>query len=182
LAKSLPELAIPVIRKKLPKAKIILFSDDIHHLRQRQIEDSGCSANCWESLKRREMEIYPQSDLVLAISRQDQETFQKMIGHQSSTVVDIFPFTEEANITELVVPKFGQRSGGLLYLGSKHEANVMTVKYILNEIFPEARKLVPGLTLTLVGASKWRRLARKIPGVRAYGKVGRFRMIRSQVK
>ena len=163
-----------MIRALSPTTKIVALSDDIHYLRNRQVSnntEADCRQGCWKDIKKRESRIFRDSDLVLAISDQDQRTMQKMVHKRDNTAFDVFPFTEDVDFDSIVVPPFSERRRDLLYIGSKHEANEMAVKFILTEIFPSLRQRMPHVTLTLVGADIWPTIAKGIPGVQAFGKV-----------
>jgi hypothetical protein len=163
-------MIIPVVRDYDPDLKIIALTDDLHHIRMK-LTDKKCDFSCVDKLKQRETRIYEDSDLVLAITRQDKNVIKKLLPKDADTILDVVPYTIDFQSHESDIPSFSNRTNSIIYVGSKHEANVLAVKFILTKIFPRVRDQIPDARLVLVGAKQWQSMARGIAGVEAYAKV-----------
>lgn len=82
------EQLIQPIRQQCPQTKIVILSDDVHHERQRLLQEMKSkfklstefdSKISFDELKRRELSILDSADIVLTITTEDRYYFPPSI-------------------------------------------------------------------------------------------------------
>lgn len=138
--------------KKISEAKIVVRTHNVEHKIWEQL-----SLNCknpikkWylkrlsEDLKKFEMQVLKDVDLVATISRQDADEFQKL---GLKTPIEIIPVAMEQHEN-----LFNYSKRTIFFLGSMNWLpNIEAVNWLTKEILPAVRKKIPNLELHLAGS------------------------------
>jgi len=155
----IPYLVGPWFHEHSPTAKVVLMSDDVHHVRCLGL---GSACNITEYIKATEMELYSTADLTLAITETDANAFRELApsGNIATLPMAVAPYSM-LKVTE------GRKSLGparvvqsseasthlrLLFIGSFHDANKLSVAFLVNEVLPVLHeKFELEVHLTLAG-------------------------------
>jgi glycosyltransferase involved in cell wall biosynthesis len=97
--------------------------------------------------RRRELEVYRKADAVIVVTEDDKETLLNVVPNSRVAVV---PTIHEVSDQ---VPGFSDRTpNSLLFVGGfEHSPNVDAVLFFYRDILPLIRRLVPDITVTIVG-------------------------------
>jgi len=181
---TLPARYLRLLRTRLPHAKLVIISDDVHHQRlMLAAEDEGRPPGKDVS-KTREEELrwYFHADHVLTISHADKATIlasltrvRAMKGEHFSTLRHVyadgplFPLDQRA--------PFADRHG-LLFVGNlNNPTNLFGLRWFILSVWPIVRALDPTATLRVLGdleggatvSSGLPQLLKTAPGVEAMG-------------
>lgn len=157
-----------LLKRFAPQAPIIYDTVDIHHMRlERELARTTEPRKCREIqgqitlFKTLELEYGRRSDAIWAITPADQTNLLRLLPGKQ---VDIVSAAHEANPSQRT---YAEREG-LMYIGSfHHPPNIASMEFYINEINPHLQRLVPGLTLSVIGQAvpEWlKRLARDKAG------------------
>jgi len=145
------ELYTPLIRKWLPKARIIVDSVDLHFRRgqMRQIlhPDKESDSEVHKQ-KERELHVYRQADALIAATEEEAEMLRKEVPDVSAVYVVPTMYDILQN-----PPAFEQRHD-LLFVGNfAHSPNSDALVYFCGEIFPKIQEHLQQVRLYIVGAN-----------------------------
>ena len=140
---------IPRIRMLQPKCRVIVDTVDIHY--RRAYSKYGVTKNpkdlaIAEKTKREETDLYRQADVIVAVTDEDAEVLSRDCP---GLTVRILPTIHDPS------PAFEENGNrNLLFVGGfNHDPNVDAVLYFCERIFPEVRRSVPEVRLTVVGSN-----------------------------
>lgn len=164
----LAEALIPLLRRVAPRARLILDTVDLHHLReQREAERHGDArlARLAAVTRRRELATIAAADVTWVVSPVEQALLVRAVPQ---AVVQVVPNLHDP-VEDVPGPE-GRR--GLLFVGgAAHPPNVDAVRWLLDAILPEIRRALPDVELHLVGEGFERLVTTPPPGVRVHGHV-----------
>jgi GT2 family glycosyltransferase len=143
------EAYLPVVRQHSPASLIAVDSHDLHFLREMRAAQVKKDQKLWQNsikTKEKELSIYRQADLVLAVSEPDRQVLQKECP---GLPVMIIP-----NVHDLRPPGTGfDERRDLLFVGNmKLLPNQDAVQYMFSEILPIILKHLPGVKFYAVGS------------------------------
>jgi len=138
------------IRSHNPSTRIVFDTGDIHHIRMKRQEllDGTFQAHVSPSEKMKEIEemLCRETDLTIAICKNDVETLRGMGARQVEIVSGIY-----SNKTGHPDLGFEGRRG-LLFIGSyQHTPNVDGMLWFLDQVWPWILREAPDMRLTLLG-------------------------------
>ena len=145
----LAEYWIPLARAWLPKAKLILDTVDLHHLRESREAESRRNRrlrSLAESTRRRELAAISASDETWVVSPTEREYLQ---SSGCDRPIRLVPNLHEP-CAEL--PCFDNRNGLLFVGGAGHPPNADAVRWLLRDILPRIHAERPDIQLHLAGA------------------------------
>ncbi len=142
------EQYLPEIRRYSPGTTVVVDTVDVHFLREtRQAELAGDAAALERAARTRERElrIYAQADRVVTVTEADATVLREAGLTVPTTVIpNIHPPVEET-------PGWEARKG-LVFVGNfNHTPNIDAALWLVRDILPKVRALVPGTRLTIVG-------------------------------
>lgn len=145
----LAEYWSPLVRAWLPKAKLILDTVDLHHLResrQGEVTRSRWLQSLAASTRRRELAAIAASDETWVVSPAEQE-YLRASGC-------VRPIRLVPNLHEpcAELPFFDKRNGLLFVGGAGHPPNTDAVRWLLHDILPLVHAERPDIRLHLAGA------------------------------
>lgn len=145
----LAEYWMPFIAAHLPRAKRILDTVDLHHLRESR--EAALRGNrrlqaLAASTRRRELSAIAASDEAWVVSPEEVRLLQSL-GCQRP--IRLVPNLHEPGAE---LPRFDGRSGLLFVGGAGHPPNVDAVRWLLQEILPGVHAARPDIQVHLVGA------------------------------
>jgi len=130
---------------------MVVDSVDVHFVRESR--EARYAKRRWVAglksamTKRRELKVYEQADLILAVTDSDREQILRNLPHARVVVIP--------NIHEVrdVVPGFEERRrNSVLFVGGfAHRPNVDAVLFFCHEILPLVRNALPDVQVTIVG-------------------------------
>ncbi|HWP85662.1 MAG TPA: glycosyltransferase, partial [Terriglobia bacterium] len=136
------------IRRCSPQTLVAVLTDDFHGLRERRAAQlSGLLSDEERAAdyQQRELEIYRQADLILAISPEDR---RKMLAEVPELEIELLPMA--ADIAP-AGPGFEDRAG-LFFAGNfDNAANQEGMQWFLEQVWPRVRKELPGAALHVAG-------------------------------
>lgn len=160
---------IPVIAKKLPNAKRVFYTVDLHYLRsKRQAELTKDPRIAGEAQKTKDSELalMRQSDLTILLSEVEKDIIAAELPEARTAIV---PLIRD-------IP--GRRSGfqarsNVVFIGSfNHPPNVDAVEWLVKEIWPLVRQRKVNARLRICGSNMpdaVRRLCTQEPDIEAVG-------------
>ena len=154
VAPSIPEAVLPYLRQHVPRACVVVLSDDIHALRNiesrlcpSEANDPGCGARLLE----RELAVYAAADVVAVVSPEDARLLAAL-GVRLARSPVVLPYVTDERWLGLLAPPFAARSEPrLLFVGSTHTMNRRALDWFLDEVFPRVLVHYPGAVLHVVG-------------------------------
>jgi GT2 family glycosyltransferase/glycosyltransferase involved in cell wall biosynthesis len=145
---SVPEQYLDQIRRWSPHTRVAVLSDDQHGLRERRLAELS---GLWTDRERahdfgqRELEVYQQADIVLAISEADRQGFLAAIP---GLEIEILPMVAEGTPSGV---DFALRTH-VLFLGNfENAANREGLTWLLAEVWPRVARRLPEAQLHLAG-------------------------------
>ncbi len=142
------EQFMPLI-KRYPNIKRIYFVADLHYLRtKRQYEISREPELLAESgaMRQTEAEIFKDADVVVTVSRDEEQIIKKEFRHKNVKLIPIYAF-EEAG------PKPEAQTEGLLFVGGfRHPPNLDGIMWFIKEVLPLIWERDPSVTLDIAGS------------------------------
>lgn len=145
----LAEYWMPFIAAQLPRAKRILDTVDLHHLRESReavLHENHRLQALAASTRRRELAAIAASDEAWVVSPEEARLLQSL---GCRTPVKLVPNLHEPS-QEL--PRFDDRSGVLFVGGAGHPPNVDAVRWLLQDIVPALHATRPDIPVHLAGA------------------------------
>jgi glycosyltransferase involved in cell wall biosynthesis len=145
------ELYIPLIKKWLPKARIIIDSVDLHFnrgkMRLNLYPERGGESEL-QKQKEREVRVYRQADALIAATEEE----AALLRNEVPGVSGVYVVPTMYNVMENP-PSFAQRHD-LLFVGNfAHSPNSDALVYFCGEIFPKIQEHLKETRLYIVGAN-----------------------------
>lgn len=139
---------LPAIREFSPETKIVVDSVDIHFVREQRMAEIFHDAALMEKAektRREEIAIYGNADAVVTVTDQDWDHLKPHLpGKEHFVIPNIHPADGD--------PATCEHREGLLFIGNfNHPPNTDAVTYFVREVFPQVKRDIPGMTLTVVG-------------------------------
>jgi len=141
------ERYLHLLRTHSPATRIVVDTVDVHWVRERrEAELRGEGNEASEATKLRELAVYAAADVLVAITDVDRQT---ILAELPDATVYTLP-----NVHQLPVEGPGpERRDGLLFVGNfNHTPNRDAALYLVEDVLPRVRTLVPDARLTIVGA------------------------------
>jgi glycosyltransferase involved in cell wall biosynthesis len=166
-----PGYLIPLTRKLSPHAKILLFTDDVHSKRERQIAQQFKNLKAYNHYQRRsvymlsqERQSYAAADTVVSITEADRMDIVGMDAarpdHVYSMRFILSPWDELKRDEQ--IKDFEGRSG-LIFVGNgENPTNIHAMKWYVDSVANELWKGLPGVKCYVVG-QEWDLFARNNP-------------------
>lgn len=137
------------IRIIQPNCPIIVDSVDIHYYREYlkyKLTGDSRDFDKSEATKKRELAVYRQADLVIAITEEDAEVVRKDAPDVTFSII--------ANIHEVIGRGSEARDKNkLVFIGGfKHQPNCDAIEYFCGEVFPLVLKKRPDMKLDIIGS------------------------------
>jgi glycosyltransferase involved in cell wall biosynthesis len=165
-----PGTIIPITRQFAPNVKIVVFTDDVHSKRERQIAEQFKNFNAFDHYIKRSQKmlkveriVYSASDSVVCISDSDRRDIAVMDHAADPNAV--FAMRYIASPWDIVsdprsilgkkpdVPGFATRKN-LVFVGNgENPTNIHAIKWYLESLAQEMSKGIPGVKLLIVGQS-----------------------------
>ena len=143
------------IAKHCPSALRILDTEDLHFLRKARegsIKIAGdlSAVDLYTDATKREVASIMRCDLSLIISSYEMKLLTQTFGI-SDSILHYLPFMvdEVAQVSEL--QSFREREGFMTIGNLFHAPNIDSVLYLKKEIWPEIRRQLPSVTLSIYG-------------------------------
>lgn len=184
---NVPSRYLRSLRTSLPHAKLVILSDDVHHVRLlKEAEDEGRPPGRHvERVKEEELKHYFYADHVLCISELDKGQILRSLPPTKAMHQDRFSVLRHVYADGVLYPlehrrPFEQRRG-LVFVGNlNNPTNLQGLLWFLREAWPRVRAAEPSITLRVVGSlegdgaarSGLIELMKSTPGVHAGGYVG----------
>lgn len=144
------------VRDALPKAILLLDTEDLHSLRSSRA-DAVRHGRKWNRgdwvqhpLFYREIASMFRSDLSLIISNREMELLTAQVPLLKAQLLYL-PFGMQSSSDEEVF-KYEKRSGFIFVGNGKHRPNLDAITQLKKEIWPRIRALLPGVQLRIYGA------------------------------
>jgi glycosyltransferase involved in cell wall biosynthesis len=137
------------LRQKCPGAKIVYNTVDLHFLRldrEANLKNDPGIAEEGQKMKEIELKLMKQADLTTVVSSAELETLQRTGIERLAHL----PFSRRVSPTNI---PFELRSGLIFVGGFQHTPNVDAVKYLVDEVMPAIRTMIPGVELNIVGSN-----------------------------
>ena len=152
------------LRTSLPHAKLVILSDDVHHVRLlKEAEDEGRPPGRHvERVKEEELKHYFYADHVLCISELDKGQILRSLPPTKAMHDDRFSVLRHVYADGVLYPlehrrPFEQRRG-LVFVGNlNNPTNLQGLLWFLREAWPRVRAAEPSITLRVVGSLDRRR-------------------------
>ncbi len=139
---------LPAIRALSPLTRIVIDTVDIHFLRLRrgaELSRDPAAMEQAEYSKEAELGIYTRADALITVTEQDWQHIEAYLPAKPHFVIPtIHPVPDSTE-------NLPDRSGLLFIGGFNHLPNTDAVLYFVKEIFPLVKKVVPDITLKVVG-------------------------------
>lgn len=156
-----PSVILPLTRAMRPEAKVVVFTDDVHYKRERQIAEQFKNFHAFDHYIRRskkmkliEENVYIASDLVVAITQADRADIATLEGVLPSKVFVMryvaSPW-EDAAKARSVVPGFASRKDIVFVGNGENPTNIHAMKWYLESLAEEIAKGIPGVRLKVIG-------------------------------
>lgn len=144
----LGEFLIPLARTVAPRVRVVLDTVDLHFLReQREAELRGdrTLARLARATRARELRAISEADVAWVVSGAERELLRGLLPAARVLVLpNIHAIAGE------VPPREG-RSGLLFVGGAGHPPNVDAINWMLDEILPRVREVLPGCVFHVAG-------------------------------
>ncbi|MFZ5647346.1 MAG: glycosyltransferase family 4 protein [Bacillota bacterium] len=152
---------VPVIRKILPKARVVLDLQNVEHLiMKRMVKNGNLSGPAREKyvLEYRktfnwEKRFWPEFDFCMAVSPLEAELFSKYAPAVPVEVV-VAGGGIEAESHRGRVPIEGISPADIAYVGTMWYPNVHGLLWFIEKVFPRVRTLYPRTRLHIVGSGR----------------------------
>ncbi len=139
----------PLVKRYCPRARLILDTVDLHHLRERRAAELAQDATGLEraaATERRELAVAHLCDVTWVASDAEQELLRKALPTSEVRVVPtIYPDHPGG-------PAYEDRRDLLFVGGFEHAPNVDGVLWFAREILPLVRRSLPDVRLRVVGS------------------------------
>ncbi len=162
-----PSVLIPLTRQLTPKVKVVLFTDDVHSKRERQIAEQFKNPHAFDHYVRRskkmlieEMKVYKDADIVVSISEADRREIASMDGGAVKDKVMKMRYIASPwdNVLNTIRTKSGVQDfnyrNNLVFVGNgENPTNIHAMKWYIESLASELKKGIPGIKLTVIGRS-----------------------------
>ncbi len=144
------EKHIGTIRRYCPQAKVLFYTHDIHHIRMQReavLFDDAEKHIAADEMKAMEFAAIKSVDSTIVVSTSEYEQLKQDLPNQKMHILPLIlaiPGTEA---------KFEQRAGIVFVGGYQHTPNIDAAKYFVDEVMPELRKKLAGVTFYIVGSN-----------------------------
>ena len=159
-----PSVITPLTRAEAPNIKVIVFTDDVHSKREKQIAEQFKNFHAFDHYVKRskkmmiqEIAAYRQCDVVVAISNADRAEIATMDGVSPTEKVMHMRYVASPWENNLVTrlpsgsPPFSKRRN-LVFVGNgENPTNIHAMKWFLESLAKEFVKGIPGVRLTVIG-------------------------------
>lgn len=140
---------LDLVKRYCPRATVAFDTVDLHFLRRRRLgELTGDEGTLREAslAEAKELDLVARADLTLVVSPEEKNLLADLVPQANVQIV--------SNIHEVHGCKkaFEGRKDIFFIGGFEHEPNVGGVKWLVEEIFPHIRELLPGVRLYLIGS------------------------------
>lgn len=157
------------LRAVAPRLPVVFHTVDLHHLREmREAELAGDAelARQAEETRRREAKCIRDADISTVVSVYEMDVAQRLVP---GARIRQLPLVRD--MPEGPFPPFSERDG-VLFLGMfAHRPNQDAIHYLIDEIWPRARRLGLKTSLYIAGSGVPAELARPRDGVQVLGHV-----------
>ena len=149
-----PHISVKYIDKVRQKtsAKIIYYGHDLHFLReQREYELTGDSSllKSAEEWKQKELTLMQKADVSYYPSYVEVQEIQRLDASLFVRAIPAYLFDKAEPVTFDVT-----RRRGMMFIGGfVHRPNVDAVKWLAQELMPELRRRLPGVTVHILGSN-----------------------------
>lgn len=140
---------LPFLRGAFPRALRILDTVDLHHLREsREAATKNNRLLAWAArgTRRRELAAASYADVTWVVSDSEKKLLADALPSACIRVVSNLHHPPAS------IPGHEQRRDLLFVGGAQHPPNVDAVHWLLTDIFPRVRRILPDCRLHLVGA------------------------------
>ncbi len=158
---------LPIVRDRLPDARLVIDSVDVHFARLAAGAGIGAvQRQMVEHMRKRETSAYRRADAVLVVSREDEATLAALSGMPPLVFVP-----------NIVVPrprKERLRASEAIFVGHFHHApNVDGISWFVRDVWPRVRARHPAARVAVIGsyAPAEVRALGTVPGVEVLGYV-----------
>lgn len=145
------DLFIDKIKQRLPSAKIIYNTVDMHFLRmQREAEtlENETIAAAAEKMRARELSYINSSDATIILSSIEYELLANLgVPEEKLWLIPLIRPRSERLV------EYGSTKDMLFIGGYKHPPNVDAVEWLVHEIWPHIEQALPGVHLRICGSS-----------------------------
>lgn len=141
---------VDLVREKMPGAKLIFDTVDLHFLREsRRADLSGDEAHRKSALAMQatELDIIAKSDVTLVVSDFEQKLLEEMAPRARVSILATIhdPMPGPAS--------FAERSGMIFIGGFRHPPNLDAVTWFAEHVLPILRRKAPGIVTTVIGSN-----------------------------
>lgn len=144
----LGEFLIPLLRRIVPHAQVVLDTVDLHHLREGReaaLRDDHVLERLAAETRRRELGAIASADVSWVVSPYERDLLlQALPGAR----IEVLPNIHEPAAS---TPGFDIRSGFLFLGGARHPPNVDAVRWLLQDIAPLLQAALPTAAVHVVG-------------------------------
>jgi len=144
----LAEYLLPLLRRHAPRARLVLDTVDLHHLREEreaELRKDRTLQRLAASTRRRELGSVAAADVAWVVSPAEADLLRHAVP---GTRVEVMPNLHEV---EAAPAPFQARSGLFFVGGARHPPNVDAAQWLLGAIWPLVREKLPGCRLHIVG-------------------------------
>jgi glycosyltransferase involved in cell wall biosynthesis len=136
------------VKKRLPNAKIIIDSVDLHFARELQMaevhKDEEMRRKAYKTMEI-ELDIYKRADCVWAVTTDDRSIVNKYDSKIITDLITLILPVEE-------IDRRNMEKNTLLFIGNYwHQPNVDAVLYFCKDIFPMVLTRIPDVIFKIVG-------------------------------
>ncbi|MCP6757342.1 MAG: glycosyltransferase family 4 protein [Fischerella sp. CENA71] len=121
----------------------IIDTHDIFSNRKKIYTINGQEYHWYSTTTKEETKGLQRADLIIAIQKEEEEYFKKLVGNKVITV---------GHTVSLHKPKqVKQPRRKILYIASRNEINIHSISYFLREVFPKLRTKLPDIQFVIAG-------------------------------
>ena len=140
---------VDAVRSFAPQAMLVFDTVDLHFLREErraELEASAAAAASARATRDVELDLIRRADLTYVVSPVEKVLLERLLPDARVRVL--------SNIHDLLPGgrPWAEREGLVFIGGFRHPPNTDAVLWYVSEILPEVRRLLPGVTTTIVGA------------------------------
>lgn len=156
---------LPLFHRLQPQARVLIDSVDVHYVREQAEADLGLlPREQVDETRRRELAVYRESDMVIAVSEWDRTALEGEGGLPRVVVVP--------NIVPTRPRPDARRENELVFIGGfQHRPNLDGLCWFVAQAWRRVREAVPDATLTVIGSNAPPEVTAMsdLPGVRVLG-------------
>jgi len=145
------EMFLKMVRKICPNAKIVYNTVDLHFLRmerEAKLHDNPETSLAAKKMREKELRFMRETDATILLSEFEHQTLAKIktIKDKLWTIPLVLPKAER-------IAKFSDTKDFVFIGGYNHPPNVDAVDWLIQDVWPEMRKVLPGVKLIICGSS-----------------------------